>query len=192
MWPFGKRKKDRKACEFAATAHVCDDPLRAHSVREEYIYLATRLCKCGGPLETFDHALRYYRGQPRDVIQTKCTRCAAVCWFVFDISFFFGKDPEEIDAHAHSAILDVMDWAHYGYTCLHRASSSVPARQDHLLQDAIWAFEETLKFYPANGRYPFPHAFFNHHALGYSQLRDRYIRDLPEEAVNVANARLRE
>jgi hypothetical protein len=191
-WPFGRRKKQRKAREVAAAAHFCENPLPAHSVREEYLYLATRLCKCGGRLSAFDHALRYYKGQPRDVIQAGCSRCRGFYCFVYDISFFFGKEDDEIDTHAPSRILDVMDWAHHGYTCLHQSAHASGERQDELLEDAIWAFEEMLKFYPTNGSYPFPHAFFNHQAVEYSNLRNRYPRHLPIDALNAAKARLSE
>jgi len=190
MWPFSKRNKQRKAREIAATAHICDNPLRAHSVREEYLYLSRRLCKCGGDLETLDHALRYHKGQPRDVIQVTCLRCRSFYCFVFDISHFFGKEPPDIDKHVHSSLLDVMDWSHHGYTCLHLSDHAPAAREDQLLQDSVWAFEEMLKFYPANGNYPFPDAFFNHKALPYSTLRKRYPRALLSHAMRTARARL--
>ncbi|NQT21211.1 MAG: hypothetical protein HQ592_16000, partial [Planctomycetes bacterium] len=77
------------------------------------------------------------------------------------------------------------------YTCLQRAAPAPDARPPHMLQDPIWAFEEMLKFYPPNGRYPFPRAFFNHQASDYATLREHYPRHLPEEAANTANSRLR-
>ncbi len=190
MWPFTKRAKERKAHQIAAIAHVCENPIRAHSIREEYLYLATRLCKCGSRLEAFDHALRYHKGSPRDIIQARCMRCHSFHCFVYDISPFFGKAQEDLDTQAHSELLDVMDWAHHGYTCLHLSTRSSGLRQDQLLEDSIWAFEEMLKFYPANGRFPFPHAFFSHQAIHYSHLRDRYPRYLICEALNAAKARL--
>jgi len=192
MWPFGRKKKERKAREVAATAHACDNPLKPHSVREEYLYLATRLCTCGSRLDVIDHALRYHKGQPRDVIQARCRRCRAFHCFVYDITFFFGKEGDEIDHHTHSELLDVMDWAHHGYTCLHQSAYATEERQDQLLEDAIWAFEEMLKFYPTNGQYPFPPAFFAHQAVHYSKLRGRYHKSLVEEALNAARSRLKE
>jgi len=192
MWPFGRKKNKYKAREIAATAHVCEHPLKSHSVREEYLYLATRLCKCGSRLEVLDHELRYYNGQPRDVIQARCPRCRAFHCFVYDISFFFGKDDDEVDRHTHSELLDVMDWAHHGYTCLHQSTHASEDRQDRLLEDAIWAFEEMLKFYPANGEYPFPQAFFAHQAVPYSKLRHRYPKSLVEDALAAARSRLKE
>ena len=190
MWLFGRRNKERKAREIVATAHLRENPMQAHSVREEYLYLSTRRCKCGGRLEAYDHILRYNNGQPIDVIPTNCTRCAGFYCFVFDISFFHHKDEDKIDRHAHSETLDVMDWAEHGYNCLHKSVHSSGVRQDQFLQDAIWSFEEMLNFYPANGKYPFPNAFFNHQAVDYSHLRERYPRRLIDEAVNAARTRL--
>ena len=198
MWPFGRKRAERRERDMAERAHLCENPPRAHSVREEYLHLVTRQCKCGGDYETLDHTLRYLKGQPRDVIEARCTRCRVFRCFVYDITFFFGKSDDEICRTTPSELLDVMDWAHHGYSCLHQGSaatgegSAVRAeRQDRLLQDAIWAFEEMLKFYPSNGNYPFPIGFFNHKAVHHSQLRLRYPRHLISDAVGAARARLR-
>jgi len=188
MWPFSK-KREQKARQIAASAHTCENPPRAHSVREEYLHIATRLCKCGNRLESFDHALRYHNGRPRDVILARCTRCRALHCFVYDISFFLGKPPEAVDKGGPSEILDVMDWAHHGYTCLHQSMQATGDRLDQRLEDAIWSFEEMLKFYPVNGSYPFPTAFFNHRAVSSAHLRTRYPRHLATEPMTAARAR---
>jgi len=190
MWPFNtKKRRERKAREAAATAHTCENPNHAHSVREEYLHIGTRSCKCGGRYEGYEQTLRYHKGEPRDVLQVQCTRCKAFSCFVYDISFFFGKPPEGIDKERPSELVDIMDWAHHGYTCLHQSLDMSGDRQDHLLEDAIWAFEEMLKFYPHNGNLPFPAAFFNHRAVSAEHLRTRYPRHLAVNALNEARSR---
>jgi len=190
MWFFGRRKREKNARILAASAHLCETPLAAHSVREEYLYLATRQCRCGGHYEAFNHELRYCKGQPRDVIEARCVRCRSFYCVVYDIAFFFGKQPDEIDRHTPSELLDVMDWSHHGYTCLHQCESASGERHEQLLQDAVWAFEEMLKFYPSNGQLPFPTSFFNHRAVATSHLRSRYPRCLVDEAVAAARSRM--
>ena len=192
MWPFSsKRRREQKAREAAATAHICENPSQAHSVREEYLHIATRLCKCGGRIEGYEHTLRYFKGQPRDVLQVRCTRCGAFSCFVYDIAFFFGRSLDAINKEQPSEMVDIMDWAHHGYTCLHQSLEATSDRQDQLLEDSIWAFEEMLKFYPSNGNYPFPTAFFTHRATSAEQLRLRYPRHLALDALHEARARLK-
>jgi len=185
MWPFSSRKKARSLDD----AHACENPRAAHSVREEYLHVTTRLCKCGARLEGHSHELRYHDGLPRDVLHARCTRCRSFYCFVYDITSFFAKSNEEIGKTEQSELLDIMDWAHYGFTCLHQSVDATGERQYQLLEDAIWAFEEMLKFYPPNGSLPFPTAFFAHTAVSVDHLRSRYPRHLVNEAINAAKTR---
>jgi hypothetical protein len=73
--------------------HPWNEALSVSGISEEYKYLKTQKCKCGGTLEKKMQALLFSEEQkPYDLLTCECVNCGEEKKFYFDISSFFGKN----------------------------------------------------------------------------------------------------
>jgi hypothetical protein len=69
-----------------------DSAIRVNSIREEYDYIASQQCKCGGAWEKQRQALVFDDAKvPFDQISVRCRSCSSENEFWFNCSAFFGK-----------------------------------------------------------------------------------------------------
>jgi len=62
--------------------------IKVHSVDQEYWYIRTQRCKCGGELEVWNQALLSSQDLQFDVLDTRCKHCGHETSYKFDITNF--------------------------------------------------------------------------------------------------------
>lgn len=71
-----------------------EDARPVNSIREEYEYIATQKCECGGAWQRVRQALVMDpESVPHDQITVQCEQCSKPQEYWFNISSFFGKPP---------------------------------------------------------------------------------------------------
>ena len=71
-----------------------DEPIRVHSVPQEYWYLSRTPCDCGGKFEMVQQETGRSDRGPCDRLTVKCDDCGRGRVFVFDVSSFIGQGSE--------------------------------------------------------------------------------------------------
>jgi len=69
--------------------------IAVNSIEEEYEYVNSQRCKCGG---CYERTMQSFSEGPieHDILTVKCVKCGLEAQFVFDISSFYGKGLEEM------------------------------------------------------------------------------------------------
>ncbi len=80
-----------------------DQVIKAHSIHQEYWYIARTRCSCGGAFESIMQCLGHGPSGPADVHEIRCKSCGAQRSITFDISEFFGS--------AHSNLMALSEFA---------------------------------------------------------------------------------
>lgn len=144
---------------------------KAHSEREERLYLAMQACSCGGDY-SYQEEVRFLQkdGTPVSCFLAECAVCHSCREFQFDISSFgdvdSGKGKEGVlnSSSEPSELLDVTMWGIYVLYYMERWEEADKmeerAHQKRALQSICEGVREALKFYPENEEYPPPSALF--------------------------------
>ena len=75
-----------------------DQVIKAHSIHQEYWYIARTRCTCGETLQSIMQRVGYSPSGPADVHEVRCKSCGAQRSITFDISEFFGRAHEDLMA----------------------------------------------------------------------------------------------
>jgi len=128
-----------------------DEPIRVHSVQEEYFYLMVHPCPCGGAWQSESQAVEERQARVLHEVAATCSACGGGRTFRFRLDAHGGpKGPiRQVNPTPEpSRALDVVEWMDLAKFYLGRTERlTEPVRKAQSLLDARQCLEEALKFY---------------------------------------------